>query len=56
MSPDQDSEYSDQRPADSSGIDQLKPKRAFGAMRGQIHIGPEFFEPLPEEELERWGV
>jgi prevent-host-death family protein len=29
-------------------------KREFGAMRGQISIGPEFFEPLPEDELERW--
>ena len=32
-----------------------KPKREFGAMRGQISIGPEFFEPLPEEELDRWA-
>ena len=32
-----------------------KPKREFGAMRGQISIGPEFFEPLPEEELDSWG-
>jgi prevent-host-death family protein len=31
-----------------------KPKREFGAMRGQISIGPEFFEPLPEDELDRW--
>ena len=31
-----------------------KPKREFGAMRGQISIGPEFFEPLPEGELGRW--
>ena len=31
-----------------------KPKREFGAMRGQISIGPEFFEPLPAEELDRW--
>jgi len=27
----------------------LKPKREFGALRGQISLGPEFFEPLPEE-------
>ena len=32
----------------------LKAKREFGAMRGQVSIGPEFFEPLPEDELERW--
>ncbi len=31
-----------------------RPKREFGAMRGQISIGPEFFEPLPEDELDRW--
>ena len=31
-----------------------KAKREFGAMRGQITIGPEFFEPLPEDELARW--
>jgi prevent-host-death family protein len=31
-----------------------KPKRVFGSMRGQFKIGPEFFEPLPEEELDLW--
>jgi hypothetical protein len=25
-----------------------------GAMKGLIDIGPEFFEPLPEEELKAW--
>ena len=30
-----------------------KAKREFGAMRGKISIGPEFFEPLPEDELDR---
>jgi prevent-host-death family protein len=30
--------------------------RRFGALRGQVRIGKEFFEPLPEDELERWGV
>lgn len=25
-----------------------------GALKGRIHIGPEFFEPLPPEELEGW--
>lgn len=30
------------------------PKRRFGALRGKISIGPEFFEPLPEDELKRW--
>ena len=31
-----------------------RPRREFGAMRGQIAIGPEFFDPLPEDELDRW--
>jgi hypothetical protein len=29
-------------------------KRRFGAMRGIVAVGPEFFEPLPEDELTRW--
>lgn len=29
-------------------------KRRFGAFKGKASIGPEFFEPLPEEELKRW--
>ena len=29
-------------------------KREFGAMCGKISIGPEFFEPLPEDEIDRW--
>jgi prevent-host-death family protein len=29
-------------------------KRQFGALRGEISIGPEFFEPLPEDELAAW--
>jgi prevent-host-death family protein len=29
-------------------------KRQFGALRGVISIGPEFFEPLPEQELTAW--
>jgi hypothetical protein len=23
--------------------------------KGRIHIGPEFFEPLPDDELRTWG-
>jgi antitoxin (DNA-binding transcriptional repressor) of toxin-antitoxin stability system len=30
-------------------------ERQFGALKGQISIGPEFFEPLPDEELDAWG-
>jgi prevent-host-death family protein len=26
-------------------------KRQFGALQGLVSIGPEFFEPLPEQEL-----
>jgi prevent-host-death family protein len=31
-----------------------KPRRQFGSMKGRASVGPEFFEPLPEEELELW--
>lgn len=31
-----------------------KPQRKFGALKGKIKIGPEFFDPLPEKELKRW--
>jgi antitoxin (DNA-binding transcriptional repressor) of toxin-antitoxin stability system len=29
-------------------------KRPIGLFKGQIDIGPEFFEPLPDEELGAW--
>ena len=32
-----------------------KGRREFGAMRGKISIGPGFFEPLPDDELDGWG-
>ena len=28
--------------------------RQFGTLRGVISVGPEFFEPLPEQELAAW--
>ena len=31
-----------------------KPKRKFGRLKGKGSVGPEFFEPLPEEELKFW--
>ena len=31
-----------------------KPNRVFGAYKGQATIGPEFFEPMTEEELAEW--
>jgi len=33
-----------------------KPQRKPGSMKGLISIGPEFFEPLSDEELELWGL
>ena len=30
------------------------PKRQFGSMKGLIEVGPEFFEPMSEEELAEW--
>jgi len=35
-------------------IEPAKPKRQFGSMKGKVWVGPEFFEPLPEEELRLW--
>ena len=29
-------------------------KRVFGALRGTLSVGPEFFDPLPEQELAAW--
>lgn len=29
-------------------------KRVFGSMSGIVDVGPEFFEPLPDEELDAW--
>ena len=29
-------------------------ERPIGLYKGQIEIGPEFFDPLPEEELAAW--
>jgi prevent-host-death family protein len=31
-----------------------KPRRVAGRLKGQVSIGPEFFEPLPPEELDAW--
>ncbi len=32
----------------------VEPKRQFGALRGKVSIGPEFFDPLPDDELDAW--
>jgi prevent-host-death family protein len=29
-------------------------KRRFGALKGVVSVGAEFFEPLTEQELKRW--
>ena len=29
-------------------------KRQFGALRDVVSVGPEFFEPLPPDELAAW--
>jgi prevent-host-death family protein len=31
-----------------------KGRRKLGFLKGQLVVGPEFFEPLPEDELKRW--
>ena len=31
-----------------------QPKRGFGSMKGRARIGPEFWEPLPDDELKLW--
>lgn len=35
-------------------IHPLAGKRQFGRLKGLIDAGPEFFEPLPPEELDAW--
>jgi prevent-host-death family protein len=32
-----------------------KTRRAFGLLKGKLVVGPEFFEPLPDDELEAWN-
>jgi len=35
-------------------IADIKGRRQPGALRGKLRVGPEFFEPLADEELARW--
>jgi prevent-host-death family protein len=35
-------------------IDDTKGHRKPGVLRGKLKVGPEFFEPLPPEELDAW--
>ena len=32
-----------------------KGRRKLGILKGKLVVGPEFFEPLPPEELAQWG-
>jgi prevent-host-death family protein len=36
-------------------VDPAPTKRPFGLYKGEFEVGPEFFEPLPDDELELWG-
>ena len=36
-------------------IDPAPESRRIGFMKGQGNVGPEFFDPLPEEELRLWN-
>jgi prevent-host-death family protein len=35
-------------------VGEVKGKRQPGSLKGKLRIGPEFFEPLPPEELAGW--
>ena len=35
-------------------VGEVKGKRTPGSLKGTLHVGPDFFEPLPEDELSRW--
>ena len=36
-------------------IDDVSPRRKFGAMRGRARVTRAFFDRLPSEELAAWG-
>jgi len=35
-------------------IAEAKKKRQPGSMKGKLSIGPEFFQPLPDDDLSHW--
>ncbi len=35
-------------------IEDVRGDRKPGALKGKLKVGPEFFDPLPDDELERW--
>jgi antitoxin (DNA-binding transcriptional repressor) of toxin-antitoxin stability system len=36
-------------------IEPVRANRRLGFLKGKIEVGPEFFEPLPEDELRLWN-
>lgn len=36
-------------------IEEVKKQRVPGSMKGELVVGPEFFEPLSDDELGEWG-
>jgi prevent-host-death family protein len=36
-------------------IETVEPERRFGALKGELVVPDEFFDPLPEDELAAWG-
>jgi antitoxin (DNA-binding transcriptional repressor) of toxin-antitoxin stability system len=36
-------------------VEPVRANRRLGFMKGKIEIGPEFFEPLPDDELRLWN-
>jgi prevent-host-death family protein len=35
-------------------VGEAKGKRQPGSLKGKLHVGPEFFEPLPTSEFAGW--
>jgi prevent-host-death family protein len=35
-------------------IERKKARKRLGILKGKLIVGPEFFEPLPPDELDRW--
>ena len=35
-------------------VGEVKGKRVPGSLKGRLRVGPDFFEPLPENELTPW--
>ncbi|MFI5098459.1 MAG: type II toxin-antitoxin system Phd/YefM family antitoxin [Candidatus Acidiferrales bacterium] len=35
-------------------VGEIRGKRQPGSLKGKLHVGPEFFAPLPPEELAGW--